>query len=174
MESTSGTKTTRFTTRIDLNADERQSLIELLNQHLADLVDLRSQIKQAHWNVRGPRFFPLHELFDELAERLLEPIDDLAERVGALGGLARGSVRMSAANTRLTDFDEHRTQGLDVTDAVADRIAYVAEKTRRAIDQSSNIGDETTADLFTEISRGLDESLWFIEAHLQEETVEQD
>ena len=118
--------------------------------------------------MRGPRFFPLHELFDELAERLLDPIDTVAERVGTLGGLARGSVRMAAENTRLTDFDTSRTDGLDVVDAIADRIAYVAEHTRRAIDESAKL-DETTADLFTEVSRELDESLWFVEAHLQQQ-----
>ncbi|NNF03707.1 MAG: DNA starvation/stationary phase protection protein Dps [Rhodothermales bacterium] len=146
MSTATESRTTKFSTRIDIDASGREELIGLLNQQLADLIDLRSQIKQAHWNVRGPRFFPLHELFDELAAGLLEPIDNVAERVGILGGLARGTVRMSASNTRLTDFSESRTQGLDVTDAVADRIAYVAEKTRQAIDRAADIGDETTAD----------------------------
>ena len=80
-----------FPTHIDLPAETRQSVIKLLNQQLADTFDLQSQVKQAHWNVKGPTFIALHELFDELAEELEEHIDGTAERATALGGVAMGT-----------------------------------------------------------------------------------
>src|SRR5687767_14692724 len=95
-------KARTFPTRIDLAADKRDKLVEILNQQLADTFDLYSQSKQAHWNVKGPQFHQLHELFDDLAEELQGYTDLIAERATALGGTALGTVRMSAEASRLT------------------------------------------------------------------------
>jgi len=156
-----------FTTRIDIPADFRKSVISLLNQHLADAFDLQSQIKQAHWNVKGPTFIALHELFDKLAEELEGAIDDLAERVTALGGVAMGTARLAAKNSRMPEFPLDITAGSDHVDALAERFAALAKTSRVAIDETAKLGDAATADLFTEIVRGLDKSLWFLEAHTQ-------
>ncbi len=159
--------TAMFPTGVDLPQETRERMITLLNQQLADLFDLFSQTKQAHWNVKGPGFFALHELFDKLAEDLLEAIDTVAERVTALGGLAAGTVRMAAQHSRLSDFPLERTEGQAVLQALAERYAAVANTTRAAIDAADEAGDQGTADLFTEVSRALDKMLWFLEAHLQ-------
>jgi len=160
------TKTT-FETRNDLSLDTRTKMIELLNQHLADLFDLYSQTKQAHWNVKGMNFIALHELFDELAEPLLEYGDMVAERVTALGGYATGTARMAADNSRLDEFPTDVFDGHDMVVALADRWGVYAAAAREAIDVADQAGDIDTSDLFTEISRGVDKSLWFIEAHIQ-------
>src|SRR6476646_3120699 len=81
---------TKFPTRNDIPADNRTKLVSILNQHLADTVDLMSQTKFAHWNVKGPNFYQLHLLFDELAEKLEQHVDEIAERATALGGVAMG------------------------------------------------------------------------------------
>lgn len=73
-------------TRIDIPVEQREKLIALLNQHLADTLELHSQIKQAHWNVKGPQFYQLHELFDDLAEEVEDHVDEIAERATALWG----------------------------------------------------------------------------------------
>ena len=158
---------TPFSTRIDLPADKREKLIDILNQHLADTFDLMSQTKFAHWNVKGPNFYQLHKLFDELAEGLEEHVDEIAERVTALGGVATGTARQAAASSRVPEFPAGVHKGLDVVAALADRYAAVGSAVRAAIDEADDLGDKDTADLFTSVSRDLDQSLYFLEAHLQ-------
>ena len=153
-------------TRIDLRAKLRDSMTELLNRQLADTVDLYTQVKQAHWNVKGPHFIALHELFDKLAEDMEEPVDDIAERITALGGVARGSARVAAKESRLPEFPNARVDGLQALALLADRYAALGASTRAAIETAGKEGDADTSDLFTGISRGLDKALWFLEAHL--------
>jgi len=157
----------RTSTRNDLDARLRERMIGLLNQQLADTLDLYTQVKQAHWNVKGPHFIALHELYDKLAEELEDPIDDIAERVTALGGIARGTARIAADESRLSELSHGSFDGLKLTAQLADRYAALGKSTRAAIDSADKAGDADTADLFTGISRGLDKALWFLEAHLQ-------
>jgi starvation-inducible DNA-binding protein len=156
-----------FPTRNDLPADARAKLVELLNQRLADTHDVRTQTKHAHWNVKGPNFYQLHLLFDTLAGELDEFSDEIAERAVQLGGAAYGTARMVAANTQVPEFPADVFDGLDVVAALADRYKVLAKSVRDAIDEADELGDKDTADLFTEVSRGVDKSLWFLESHLQ-------
>ncbi len=156
-----------FKTSIDLSPATREEMIELLNQNLADISDLQSQTKQAHWNVKGSQFIALHKLFDELAESLEDYIDDIAERAVEMGGIAMGTNRMSAANSRLPEYPADAADGLVHVKALVERYAAVSANTRTAIDEADKAGDKDTADLFTEVSRGMDKWLWFLEAHLQ-------
>jgi starvation-inducible DNA-binding protein len=163
------TKTARmFETRIDLDAESREKLVELLNARLADTFDLYSQLKQAHWSVRGSDFIQLHELYDTIAESVLEFVDEIAERATALGGFAIGTVRMAAEATSLDEYPLDAISGEETIQVVADRLASYAAAARQAIDTAdSELGDMDTSDLFTEISRSIDKHLWFVEAHLQ-------
>ncbi len=156
-----------FTTRIDLAPETREKMMALLNQQLADTFDLYSQTKQAHWNVKGAQFYQLHELFDKLAEEIESDVDLIAERVTALGGVALGTVRMSAAASRMPEYPVDIVDSLPTVEVLATRYANLAATTRAAIDASAQQGDVDTSDLFTEVSRGLDKALWFLEAHLQ-------
>jgi len=156
-----------FKTSVDIPAGSRTKIIALLNQHLADSFDLMSQVKQAHWNVKGPDFWQLHKLFDEVAERVAEWVDEFAERVTALGGYATGTVRMAAGSSRLPEFPTDITESMDYVRAVAERLAAFTNSAREAIDQSDELTDADTADLFTEVSRCADKYLYFLEAHLQ-------
>jgi starvation-inducible DNA-binding protein len=155
-------------TKIDLDQETRQQMVELCNQQMADLFDLFSQTKQAHWNVKGPQFYHLHELYDELAGVLLGFVDMVAERATALGGNATGTVRMAAQASNLPDFPAGAVGSMESVRLLAERYANVAESTRQAIDQAEEAEDMDTADLFTEVSREIDKSLWFLEAHIQE------
>jgi starvation-inducible DNA-binding protein len=159
--------TVRFPTRNDLPVDTRSSLITLLNQHLADATDLQSQLRYAHWNVKGPQFISLHELFGKLADGLDEAIDDIAERATALGGVAYGTIRQAGVQSRLTEFPEDTFAGLQIVEVLAQRFATFAKNVRSAIDQAANMGDADTADLLTGLSRDLDKALWFLESHSQ-------
>jgi starvation-inducible DNA-binding protein len=154
-------------TSIDLDSETREQIVTLLNQQLADTFDLYSQTKQAHWNVKGAQFFQLHELFDKLAAETLVYVDDIAERVTTLGGTALGTSRMAAAASRLAEYPTNVIGSQESVKALVERYANLAASTRAAIDASDNLGDADTADLFTGVSRGLDKSLWFLEAHLQ-------
>jgi starvation-inducible DNA-binding protein len=166
MASTKAGSTT-FKTSIDLTENTRAKSIALCNQQLADTLDLYTQIKQAHWNIKGENFIALHKLFDDLAENVFGYIDEIAERVSALGGYATGTVRDSASNSRLAPYPTDAVTGDDHVKALVERYAFYSSSVRRAIDDSAEVGDQTTADLFTEISRQMDKDLWFLEAHLQ-------
>lgn len=156
-----------FATANDLPQDSREKVVELLNQHLANSLDLYSQTKQAHWNIRGHHFYQLHLLFDELAAHVIEWIDEIAERATALGGYATGTVRMSASNSQLDEYPTDATTGEEHVRALVERWSTYGKGVREAIDFSEQCEDADTADLFTEISRAVDKDLWFIEAHQQ-------
>jgi starvation-inducible DNA-binding protein len=162
------TQTTRtFETRIDIAGDSREELVQLLNARLADTFDLYSQLKQAHWNVKGSDFIQLHELYDQVAEGVLEYVDTIAERATALGGLALGTARMAAAASALDEYPLDAVAGLDTVGVIADRLAAYGASVRAAIDRALELNDQDTADLFIEVSREIDKHLWFVEAHLQ-------
>lgn len=157
-----------FATRISMPEKTRETMIALLNQQLADTLDLYTQTKQAHWNVKGIHFIALHEFFDTLAEPFDEWVDTIAERVTALGGVALGTTRMAAKSSRLPEYGTDIVEGTDHVIALADRYGQYAATTRAAIDTAADAGDNDTADLFTAISREVDKNLWFLEAHVQD------
>jgi starvation-inducible DNA-binding protein len=154
-------------TKIDLAQGKREKLIAILNQSLADAMDLKSQAKQAHWNVKGPNFIALHELFDAVATEVEVHIDDLAERVTTLGGTAMGNVRIAAEKSSLSQYPLEITDGTAHVDALSTALADFGKKMRENIDTTDELGDKDTADLYTGISRAIDKQLWFVEAHNQ-------
>jgi starvation-inducible DNA-binding protein len=155
-------------TRIDLSEAARGKLVALLNDQLANLADLYSQTKHAHWNVKGPQFWSLHKLFDELAGKVNAQVDEIAERLTALGGVANGTVRQAAAGSKLAEYPAGAFAGLATVKAVADAFGVAANAARAGIDASDELGDAVTADLLTGIAAELDASLYFLEAHLAE------
>jgi starvation-inducible DNA-binding protein len=158
-----------YTTKNDLSEQTRRKVIELVNARLADSIDLQTQLKQAHWNVKGPVFIALHELFDKINEEVEDYVDLLAERVVQLGGTALGTARSIVQRSQLTEYPLDIANGRDHVQAVASALATFGRLARQAIDASDELRDKDTADIFTEISRGTDKWLWFVEAHLQAE-----
>ena len=154
-------------TKIDISKDTREQMIGLLNARLADSLDLKSQAKQAHWNVKGIHFIALHELFDQVATEVEAFTDLIAERVTTLGGTAEGTVRVAAEKSTLNQYPLEITDGRDHVDALSTALADFGKKVRGNIDEADEAGDMDTADLFTEVSRGTDKLLWFVEAHIQ-------
>lgn len=153
--------------KIDIAKDKREAVIAILNQSLADAADLKSQAKQAHWNVKGPNFIALHELFDRVAGELDTHVDDLAERVTTLGGVAMGTVRLAAENSSLSEYPHEISDGTAHVDALSSALADFGKKVRKSIDETDGLGDKDTADLYTGVSRSIDKLLWFVEAHNQ-------
>ena len=155
-----------YDTRIDIAEDIRVKVINILNQTLAATLDLKTQAKQAHWNVKGTDFYQLHELFDEMSGELEEYVDMVAERVTALGGTALGTARIAAAESILPEYPLDAIGGIEHITALADRYSAYGKHVREAIDTTDELGDADTADMYTEISRTIDKRLWFLEAHL--------
>lgn len=154
-------------TKNDLAKGKREKVIELLNARLADATDLKSQAKQAHWNIKGIHFIGLHELFDQVATETEVHIDTIAERVTTLGGTAMGTIRVAAQNSSLSEYPLEISDGTAHVDAVSTALADFGKNIRQNIDDSDDLGDKDTADLFTEVSRSIDKLLWFVEAHIQ-------
>ena len=156
-----------FETSISLPEKTRNEVIDVLNARLADAIDLKTQAKQAHWNVKGKQFLQLHELFDSIAAHLEDQTDLLAERITALGGVALGTARLVAATSSLAEYDLNATTGEQHVRALSNALAKLTTAARTAINRAAELGDQGTSDLFTEIVRAADKDLWFLEAHLQ-------
>jgi starvation-inducible DNA-binding protein len=156
-----------YSTKNDLPQAARVQVIELLNQRLADSIDLQTQCKQAHWNVKGPAFIALHKLFDEINEDVEEYVDLIAERIVQLGGIAEGTVGVVTGRTSLVDYPLVLSKGAEHVAALSDALCRIrADRTGR--DRGDErAGDAGSADILTEISRGVDKWLWFVEAHQQ-------
>jgi len=154
-------------TKNDLAKKNREKLVEMLNARLADAIDLKTQAKQAHWNVKGHHFIGLHELFDQVATAVEADVDLIAERVTALGGTALGTARVVAQKSTLSEYPLEIFDGTDHVDALSTAMADFNKKVRANIDDADKLEDANTADLLTEISRELDKLLWFVEAHIQ-------
>jgi starvation-inducible DNA-binding protein len=155
------------TTRNDLPDNTRKAMIALLNARLADAIDLRLSLKQAHWNVKGPNFIGLHELFDAIQIRVAAFGDDIAERAVALGGLVDGTSQAVAKGSKLEPYPSTITDQMAHVAALSDRLAAFGKLARQGINAADEAGDKDTADLFTEISRQIDKDLWMVEAHGQ-------
>jgi starvation-inducible DNA-binding protein len=156
-----------YETENDISLQRRLEINALLNQRLASALDLQSQMKQAHWNVKGPSFIGLHELFDKVDEAVEDYVDKIAERIVQLGGIAEGTVRVAAARSRLAEYPLEIAEGMAHVEAVARALSTFGQEARSTIDESNALDDADTADLFTEVSRGIDKWLWFVEAHSQ-------
>ena len=156
-----------YKTRNDLSNNVRKTVCEVLNARLADALDLKLAIKQAHWTVKGPSFIALHELFDQIATRVDGQADDMAERITALGGTPEGTAQVAAKKSTLKPYPLDLADGVDHLEALASRLGNFGKAVRAAIDETDKAGDADTADLFTGVSRAIDKDLWLIEAHLQ-------
>ncbi len=157
-----------YKTKIDLSEKTRRNVIVMLNERLSDAIDLQSQVKQAHWNVKGPHFIALHELFDKISDAMLEQIDEVAERITSLGGTAEGTVAVAARRSKLKNYPLSITSGRDHLLYLSTQLSVYGKSIRGAIDATAELGDAGTADLFTQLSREIDKYLWFLEAHLQD------
>jgi starvation-inducible DNA-binding protein len=157
---------TRFTNHVSLPEETKTTLIDTLNHVLATTSDLRSQVKQAHWNIKGPQFVARHELFDGLAAKLVGYTDAVAERAATLGGYARGTVRQSAESSKLTEYDVRAVDGKHHIQALVDRYSVYTRMIRDAVREAAELGDPATEDLYTEVLRGTELDMWFLESHL--------
>lgn len=155
-----------YRTKNTLSENIRAKSIALLNEHLAAAIDLHGQAKQAHWNVRGDNFIAIHELFDRVATELIGFYDEIAERTGALGGTAEGTVQTAAKKSFLKPYPLGIADSHAHIDALTSALAEFGKSVRKAIDESADFGDADTADLFTGVSRGIDQQIWLIESHL--------
>ena len=157
-----------YASSVGVPENNRQALIALLNARLADSTDLRTQVKWAHWNVKGLHFIQLHELFDSVASHLEDQTDTIAERITALGGVANGTVREAAAKSGLKEADLTASDGPSMLKFLVHSVAHHANALRTAVQESDDLGDAITTDLFTQLTRELDKDLWFLEAHLNQ------
>lgn len=158
---------TLFATRNSLSENVRTNAAALLNRHLAAAIDLHAQVKQANWNVRGRQFIGLHELFDALATEAEDWSDLLAERAGALGAGAEGTVQTASNRSHLPRYPLTLADGSAHLAALSTALGAFAGEARLAIDEAASLGDAVTADVLTEIVRAADQALWKLEAHAE-------
>jgi starvation-inducible DNA-binding protein len=155
-------------TKNDLPGNAKKVAIELLNARLADGIDLALLTKQAHWNLKGPQFIAIHELLDQFRKQIDGHVDTIAERVVQLGGTALGTTQTVAKSSALPPYPTDIYAIKDHLNALIEHYGLVANAVRKAVGEADEAGDPDTADIFTQVSRDLDKSLWFLEAHIQE------
>ena len=155
-------------TNNDTQNNAKAVAMEVLQARMAEGIDIALITKQAHWNLKGPQFIGVHTMLDTFRTEQDEWVDTMAERITQLGGTARGTVQEVNRETSLPPYPTDIYAVADHVKALIDRYAKFANAVRQNIDDTDEAGDPGTADLLTEISRGIDKQLWFLEAHGQE------
>ena len=155
------------TTKISLPEKDRIELVGMLNETLASTADLYAQLKQAHWNVKGPNFIALHTLLDQLAAQILAQVDIIAERITSLGGTALGTTQTIGQNTKLRVYPTNIFTGNDHIEHLSHNYAILGEICRTNIKKTESLHDMATSDFYIALTQELDKSLWFLEAHVQ-------
>ncbi|MBA3542227.1 MAG: DNA starvation/stationary phase protection protein Dps [Deltaproteobacteria bacterium] len=144
----------------------RTAIARTLNQRLADGLDLHSQIKVAHWNIKGPQFPALHPLFEEFAIQLAVHNDALAERAVTLGGIANGTARHVAKASRLPEYPADTVRDLDHVKLLAERIESYLAGVHESRGVAEKAGDIDTVDLLTAVVTEFEKNAWFLRATL--------
>ena len=156
----------RFITHVDINAEHRKMLIDALNTIMASSADLYTQVKQAHWNLKGPHFVSRHLLFDDIAAHLQAWTDDAAERISTLGGYAMGTARKVAENSELSEYDLDAVDGKAHIVALTRAYSDFTKLVRGHVESEPVAKEPVTEDLLIEILRGAEKDMWFLESHL--------
>ena len=155
-----------YKTPSQLPEADRTEIARVLNERLADGLDLHSQIKVAHWNVRGPQFPALHPLFEQFATQLALHNDAVAERAVTLGAIAIGTARQVAKSSRLPEYPADTTRDLAHVAALVERIEAYLQGARSARTLIAEKGDDDTVDLLTAIVTEFEKNAWFLRATL--------
>ncbi len=153
--------------RVALSDEQKQKAVDVMQLRLAEALDMYSQAKFAHWNVKGVNFYQLHLVFDSVAEAIFPQIDQIAERMTQLGGVANGTVRQSATTSQIPEYEVTLTAGMDHVNALANALGCYAQALRQASDDIDEIGDEPTSDFFKQLVVEAEEQLYFLESHLE-------
>jgi starvation-inducible DNA-binding protein len=149
-----------------LSEKPRRKVTEALNNVLADGLDLHSQIKVAHWNIKGAHFAALHPLFETFAVALAGFTDEVAERAVTLGGMAFGTARHVAKHSRLDEYPQETTKDLDHVQLLAERIEVFLDSVREARAVATKHEDDDSVDLLTTIVEAFEKHAWFLRATL--------
>ena len=156
-----------YMSKIDLPPLVREQSVLLMQRRLHEGIDLQARLKHAHWNVKGPYFLQLHQLFDSLHDEVQNMADSLAERITALGGVADGRLQAVIAGSSLPDTPLGSNDGRPHLEAISTSLSRFGEGARHAIEFASHLGDVGTSDLLTQVSRDTDKLLWLVEAHME-------
>lgn len=155
-----------FQTKSDLPEPARQAVITLLQKRLSDGIELMMRAKEAHWNVKGRHFLTLHELFDKVHAEAAECVDQLAERIVQLGGIAEGKLKQMEKNSPIYEHKPTLKGEEWYLEALSDEIAVFNHSIRQGVEQAAQWQDYGTADILTQTLNTLEKTLWIIESSL--------
>jgi starvation-inducible DNA-binding protein len=158
--------------RVALTDEQKKKTVAVMQERLAESLDMYSQAKFAHWNVKGYNFYQLHLVFDSVADHIFPQIDAIAERITQLGGVANGTVRQAANGSLIPEYNIALIAGMDHVNALADALGCYCQALREASDKIDEIGDEPSSDFFKQLVVEAEEQLYFLESHLEAGDVE--
>ena len=158
-----------YHTRNTMPEKTRVEVASELQKFLAMSIDMALQCKQAHWNMKGPDFIALHELFDGITNDMREYADLIGERIVQLGTSAEGTIQAISKRTQLPEYPLTLKTGKSHIEALATSLASYGELIRAMVNRTAEMGDAATSDILTEVLRGADKWLWMLESHIQTE-----
>jgi len=153
-------------TALDMATENRKKLAAILNQTLADMSDLKSHAKQAHWNLRGENFVSYHKLADKVADEADAAADSVAERCAQIGGYVYGLLSHAAKNTTVPAFPEDVNDEEDCMDALLESVSHICGTCRKNIAATQDLSDYATSDMYIDITRAFDKLAWMLNASL--------
>ena len=156
-----------YPNHVALSDDVKKQVTQAMAAPLAEALDLYSQAKFAHWNVKGDNFYQLHLVFDHVAKVIGKQVDPIAERITQLGGVANGTVRQASCTSTIPEYDVDAIVGMDHVRALAGSLGHYAKTLRDASSKIDDIGDEPTSDFFNQLIVDAEEQLYFLESHLE-------
>lgn len=158
---------------IGLTEEQRRGIINLLNNDLADAYLLLIKTKKYHWDVVGPQFRTLHELWEEHYEVLSENIDSIAERIRALGGYPLGTAESFLKAASLKEHPGDLPNAQQMVERLVDDHDQIIRNLRDHIDQyGDEFHDEGTADFLTGLMEGHEEMAWMLRSFIEGQSLE--
>ncbi len=169
MENVNGAKLSKrmYKNRVALPDDVKTKVVDEMSRTLAAALDMHTQAKFAHWNVKGLNFYQLHLVFDDTAKTIFKQIDPIAERMTQLGGVANGTVRQSAATSEIPPYNVEALSGPEHLLALANSLGKYCALLREASDKVDDLGDSPTSDFYNQLIVDAEEELYFLESHLE-------
>ncbi|MBD3275234.1 MAG: DNA starvation/stationary phase protection protein [Candidatus Marinimicrobia bacterium] len=154
--------------KVGIEENNREAVVDLLNPLLADQVMLYTKLRKYHWNVVGPNFRPLHDLFEEQYSALEVMIDDVAERIRALGGIAIGTLSEFSDNTSLQESPGENPDAVEmVRELLSDSEAIIKETRVAANRAADNYGDTASENMLADMLEQQEKMAWMLRAHLE-------
>lgn len=143
----------------------QQDVVKELNQQVANWTVAYTKLHNFHWYVKGPNFFSLHEKFEELYNEASQYVDDLAERILAIGGNPVGTLKDSL-EISIVDEAGKNYSAEQMVEAFSNDLTHISEQLVKSIEVAGEAGDDVSEDMFIGMKNSVDKHNWMFKSYL--------